>query len=242
MVSIGTVVHTLFYRLLLGIIFLCATPLFLIALFLPPHIRYKSNWLFYIINFFYWATLKASFIPVSFKGWDNIPDGKPVVFAGNHQSSGDIPLMGVLTKGKPQVWLATQDLMRGKILRWVIPRLAVMVDVSSQQKAMRSMINLVRIAQKSNADIMIFPEGGRYPDDKVHSFYGGFVTLAKTLKRPVVPVYISGANKVYPPKTFWIQQYPIRVTIGKPFEIQEGETDTAFKDRVYRWFVEQSEG
>jgi len=88
---------------------------------------------------------------------------------------------------------------------------------------------------------MIFPEGGRYTDGTVHDFYGGFVILAKKTGRPVVPVRIFGVHKVYPPDTFWVQKYPITVVVGKPFVYQEGDTDQAFKDRVYQWFIEQKE-
>ncbi len=241
MPTFSTIIHTLFYRFLLTLLFLVSAPLVLVMMLLPARIRYRSKLLFKLINLFCWAVIKASCVPVTFEGREHIPD-EPIIFAANHQSSVDIPLVAVLARGKPHVWLATQILMKGKLLRWVVPRLAVMVDTSSREKAMRSTINLVRLAKKTHVDIMIFPEGARFPDDKVHPFYGGFVTLAKMLKRPVVPVYISGANKVYPPKTFWIHRYPIQVTVGKPFEMGPDESDAQFKDRVHNWFVKESEG
>ncbi len=236
-----TVVHTLFYRLLFIPIFIGCIPLLIIMMVLPAPVRYRSKFLFKLVNIFYWSVIKASCVPITFEGKEHIPDG-PVIFAANHQSSVDIPLVGVLARSKPHVWLATQALMRSTLLRLIVPRLAVMVDTSSREKAMRSMINLVRLAKETNVDIMIFPEGGRFSDDAVHPFYGGFVTLAKMLKRPIIPVYISGANKVYPPKTFWVQWHPIKVTVGKPFELGADESNAQFKDRVYNWFVKESEG
>lgn len=241
MVPISVVVRTLFSRFLLLLTLIVGFPVIIFMMVLPESMRYQNRFLFWCIDLFFRAIVWGSFVPVSFKGREHIPAG-PVVYAANHQSSLDVPLVGVLARGKPHIWLAKHDLMEWKLLRWVLPRLAVLVDASSQTKAMRSMINLMRIVEGKNIDIMIFPEGGRYPDEKVHQFYGGFVTLAKMLNRPVVPVYISGVNKVYPPDTFWVYSYPIVVTVGEPFTIQEGETDEAFKDRVYNWFVEQSKG
>lgn len=241
MVSFGVIIRTLFSRLLLFITLIIGLPIIALMMILPERLRYQNKFLFWCINVFYWAIIKGSFVPISFHGRENIPDG-PVIFAGNHQSSLDIPLLAVLTKGKPQIWLAKHELMEWKLLRWVLPRLAVLVDTSSGPKAMRSMINLMRLVEGKDIDVMIFPEGARFADDKVHRFFGGFVKLAKMLKRPVVPVYISGVNKVYPPDSFWVYNYPIRVTVGKPFELQPDEDENAFKDRVYQWFVEQSKG
>ena len=53
----------------------------------------------------------------------------------------------------------------------------------------------------------------------------------------MVPMKIIGVNKVYPPKTFWIYYHPITVMIGKPMVMQPDETEEAFKNRVYNWFV-----
>ena len=166
---------------------------------------------------------------------------EPVIFVANHQSAIDAPLLGVLAKGKPHIWLAREELMQWRLLRWILPRLTVVVDVNSRQKAMGSMLRLVRLVKGNDIDVMIFPEGARYPDDKMHPFYGGFVVLAKLLKRPVVPVCILGVNKVYPPNTFWMYSHPVKVIVGKPMVLQENETDDAFKDRVHQWFVEHVE-
>ncbi len=240
MPKLSVILHTLLSRFLLLLVLLLGLPIVFLMIILPQRYRYQSRIIFWSINFFYWCVIRALFAPISFEGRDNIPDG-PVIFAANHSSSIDIPLVGLLTRGKPHAWLAKEDLMSSKLLKWVLPRLAILVDVKSREKAMRSLINLVRLVKGKNIDVMIFPEGTRHPDDKVHKFYGGFVTLSKMLNRPVIPVHISGANRVYPPETFWIISYPIKVLVGKPFTIQEGETDEAFKDRVHRWFIEQSE-
>jgi len=239
--NIKALLHTIAVRiLLLFIIGIGMIPIG-IMMILPARMRYTNRLLFWMLNTLYWGILKVSLIPIAFKGRENIPTDQPVIFASNHQSSIDIPLVGVLAHGKPHIWLARSELLKSLMLRFVLPRLAVVVDVNTQEKATSSLRSLMRIAQKSNADIMIFPEGERHPDDAVHEFYGGFVILAKLLKRPVVPVYIDGANRVYPPNTFLVNYYPVEVVVGKPFVLQENETDEQFKQRVYQWFLDQSE-
>ncbi len=245
MVTITTVLRTFISRFLLAILILLAFPLIILMMVFPERIRYKSRLLFWGMNVVYWGVIsimRLSFIPVSYIEEDAHSAHKdPVIFVANHQSAIDAPLLGRLARGKPHIWLAREELMQWKLLRWILPRLTVVVDVNSRQKAMGSMLRLVRLVKGKDIDVMIFPEGARYPDDKMHPFYGGFVVLAKLLKRPVVPVCILGVNKVYPPDTFWMYHHPVKVIVGKPMALQENETDDAFKDRVYRWFVEQVE-
>lgn len=235
---IGTFVRTIIARLIIFILIVIAIIPVSIMMLLPARIRFTNKILYRLLNIFYWAVLKGSLVPITYKGLENVPD-EPVVFVSNHQSSFDIPLIGILSKGKPQLWLARSELMKTWLLRFMVSRLAVVVDVNSRERAMASLRLLMRFVKGKNIDIMIFPEGQRFTDNEVHEFFGGFVTLAKLLKRPVVPVRIFGANKVYPPNTFLVKYHPITVVVGKPFTMQEDETDDQFKQRVYEWFINQ---
>ena len=237
---IFALLYTVFSRLLLLLVMIIYVIPTLILMIIPARWRYENRLAFWIVYGFYWLVIKCSLLPITYVGAKNIPD-EPVIFASNHQSSLDIPLLGLLTNGTPHVWLALAYLMESPILRLILPRLAVLVDTDSRQKAMRSLINLIRLVKDKNIHVMIFPEGGRFIDDEVHEFFGGFVILAKKLERPVVPVRIFGANKVYPPKSFLMRWYPIKVVVGKPFVYQEDDTDEAFKQRVYQWFLDQKE-
>jgi 1-acyl-sn-glycerol-3-phosphate acyltransferase len=104
--------------------------------------------------------------------------------------------------------------------------------------SLRKIINLVN---NHHRNLMIFPEGSRYTDGKIHDFFGGFVMLAKKIGRPVVPVCICGVNKVYPPESLLVYWHPITVVVGTPFVIQPDESDEQFKRRVHSWFVNQME-
>jgi 1-acyl-sn-glycerol-3-phosphate acyltransferase len=88
-------------------------------------------------------------------------------------------------------------------------------------------------------DLMIFPEGGRYTDGTVHTFFKGFAIIAKRTNRPVVPVYLRNTGKACPPKSLWIHDIPVEVVVGPPFSYYENEDDDAFLNRVHEWFVQQ---
>lgn len=233
------VVHTLISRLLLfflmGIFFVPAAIFFM----LPRKIRYESKLFFWCADLFYRASLKILFLPIRYIGIENVPD-YPVIFAANHQSSLDIPLIGTLARGKAHVWLALADLMSSPILSFVLPRVSVLVDTKTSWKAVKSLLQIMDLVKEHNAHIMIFPEGGRFVDGKVHDFFGGFAILARRTNRPVIPVCISGVREAYPPSAFLIRRQQITVTIGSPFVIRENEDDESFKNRVHNWFIDQA--
>lgn len=233
-----TLLRTLISRFLLILLSLLYAPFIVCALLLPKEWVLDSRFYFWLAQFFYWAIIKISFVPITFKGLDNIPD-EPVIFVANHQSSFDIPLLGYLVGSHPHVWFALKDLLKSPTLRFLLPQFSVLVDMSTPMTGMRSLLQIIKILTDRSNHCMIFPEGGRYTDGKVHDFYSGFAILAKKLGRPVVPVYMHNVNKVYPPGVFLIHHYPIKVIVGKPFVLEDGENEQAFKDRVYAWFSKQ---
>lgn len=239
--NVGMILRNIFSRFLLILIVIIFVIPILIFMIIPPRWRYSSKAVFYPIHWFYVAILKGSLLPIKYIGVENIPQNEPVIFAANHQSSLDIPLVGVLSKGIPHVWLAKEELMDSFFIRFIIPLIAVLVDVTSPRKAMVSLRKILTLVNNHHRNLMIFPEGARYADGKIHPFFGGFVILAKKLGRPVVPVCILGVDKAYPPETFWVQWYPITVIVGKPFVYTVDDTDESFKNRVYDWFIEQTE-
>ncbi len=235
-----TIVHTLFVRLLLVLVILLFLIPGLIIFCLPMEWRLNSRFAFWLTDLFYWVILKGSLLPITFEGLEHIGN-EPAIFAGNHQSSMDIPLLGVLAKKKAHVWLARSELLDSLLLRYILPRVSVVLNVNSPKKAVQGLLEVLHLVEGKDRHVMIFPEGGRYTDGTVHEFFRGFVVLAKKTGRPIIPVRIFGVNKVYPPKTFWIQYHPIKVVVGKPMYFKEDDTDETFKDRVYGWFIEQKE-
>lgn len=239
--EIGMILRNLFSRFLLIVITIIFFIPIAIFICFPERYRYRYPIIFYPVHWFYVAILKCSFLPITYKGLENIPKNQPVIFAANHQSTLDIPLVGVLSKGVPHVWLAKAELMDSIFIRWVVPLLSVLVDVSSPRNAMLSLRKILAIVNNHHRNLIIFPEGTRRTDGKVHDFFKGFAILAKKTGRMVIPVCIIGINKAYPPETFWLRLYPVTVIVGKPFLYEESDTDESFKERVHSWFVEQME-
>jgi 1-acyl-sn-glycerol-3-phosphate acyltransferase len=239
--NIGMVVRNLFSRFLLIVVTIIFLVPLIVFICIPQKYRYKYPIFFYPVHWFYVAILKGTMLPITYKGLDNIPKDKPVIFVANHQSTLDIPLVGVLSKYVPHVWLAKSELMDSIFIRWIVPLIAVLVDVDSPRASMLSLRKILNVVNNHHRNLMIFPEGTRRDDGKIHEFFNGFCVLAKKLNRPVVPVCIIGINKAYPPETFWVHLYPITVIVGKPFIYEQDDSDESFKNRVRQWFIDQVE-
>ena len=191
-VSIWMIIRSLVSRLLVFIVLAVLAIPFLIIILMPKKWRFESRFKYWLMHVFYVSSLKCTFMPIKVRGKENIPD-EPVIIAANHQSSLDIPLIGSLVDCHAHVWLARGELMDSWFLRFILPYFAVVADVNSPMKAMKSLLKIINLVNGKRCHLMIFPEGQRYSDDKVHDFFGGFVILAKKMGRPLVPVRIFRA-------------------------------------------------
>lgn len=66
--------------------------------------------------------------------------------------------------------------------------------------------------------VVVFPEGARTSDGKVHAFRRGAYTLAVEFGLPVIPITIDGAYKVMPRTALLPRPGHIKLTIHKPIE------------------------
>lgn len=212
------------------------TPTF-ILLALPKKFR-PDKLIFYLLYLFYKAIIYCLLMPISIKGKENI-QGSPVIFVANHQSSLDIPIIGSLSKGKKHIWLVLETYQNKFILGSFIKKLFITVNQSESIKAAKSLIKAIKTVLQEPQNIIIFPEGGRYSDGKIHPFFEGFAILVKKTNYPVIPVYMKNNYKIYPPYTFLIYYNKINVTIGKPLYIKDEESPEEFSQRVHNWFSQQ---
>ena len=65
---------------------------------------------------------------------------------------------------------------------------------------------------------IVFPEGERSPDGKMHAFQSGIGLMAVKLGVPVVPICIEGLYEIYSVHHEWPTPGSVRVQIGRPVE------------------------
>lgn len=240
--KIFTILRTIFTYLIYFLVCLILVPPAMIILLLPEYYRYNNKFLFYIIYLLYKSILYLSFLPIKIHGQQNISKDTNYIFVANHSSALDIPMLGyVVTKGRLHTWLVLEKYASKPVLGFFIRRLFVTVNQQSAMNSGRSLIQILKFINAYPRDILLFPEGGRYLDEKVHDFFLGFVILVQKTGYPVIPVYLRNVGKAYPPFSFLIHNYKIMANIGAPMEKMNDESAQEFSDRVRNWFIKQSE-
>lgn len=66
--------------------------------------------------------------------------------------------------------------------------------------------------------VVVFPEGSRTPDGRMHAFRRGAYQLAMEFGLPVVPVTIDGSYDIMPRGSKLPNYGTVRLTIHKPIE------------------------
>jgi 1-acyl-sn-glycerol-3-phosphate acyltransferase len=179
---------------------------------------------------------KATLSPLQVKGV--LPLDHPAVIVANHQSALDIPLIGSLLGRQPHTWLVLSYYTKFPVLGRFIRTMCVSVDKATPGKLAQAMMHAVKLATVSGRHMIIFPEGRRVTDGAIHCFRQGFALIARRSKRPVIPVVIKNAARVYPPDGWLIKRASLELIVGPAFVLQPAETDEQFCSRVRAWFVE----
>ena len=174
-------------------------------------------------------------------GRENIPKAgeDPVVFVANHVSYADAVFLWISAYPPGARILARSNLWRIPVLRGIISRVgAIPVDPDSADT--KSVKRAVK-ALKRGENIGIFAEGTRMrAHDKVYKPHAGFVLIANMGKAKIVPVGITGADRIHPPG-HKISHFPkCRITYGEPISLDDfadlpkGERTKAIVDETMR--------
>ncbi|MDZ7604566.1 MAG: lysophospholipid acyltransferase family protein [Cyclobacteriaceae bacterium] len=133
---------------------------------------------------------------VSFKGFEKLPQGVPLIIVSNHQSQYDIPPVVVGFRKHYPKFISKIELGSG------IPSISynlrkggsALIDRKNRSQAIKEIIKLGRAIEANKYSACIFPEGTRSKDGIVRTFkVGGIDTLLKTAPSAVViPFAING--------------------------------------------------
>jgi 1-acyl-sn-glycerol-3-phosphate acyltransferase len=82
--------------------------------------------------------------------------------------------------------------------------------------------------------LLVFPEGTRSKDLKLHAFKPGAAGLATSVGVPVVPIALIGAGEAHPRGSSWPKpgRLPVGVVFGDPMRAQPDETAGQFMERI----------
>ncbi len=157
-------------------------------------------------------------------------DGNPVVYAANHQSSGDI--IALLAMGTRFRWLSKEAVFKtpviGQAMRWAGYVPIQRGNPASHKEAMDQSALLL----KEGVSMAFFPEGTRSEDGNLKTFKTGAFRLAEQADVPVLPIVIQGTKELVKKGSSAPQKSHVRVIVLPPTKRLGEENIEQFTERV----------
>ena len=140
--------------------------------------------------------LRAAGIGVDVSGLEHVPSGRSVIFMANHVSNLDPPVLLSVLPGRTSIPLK-KELMRIPILGTAL-RMAHFIPVERGKSREAAMATIAAYAAvlAEGLHITVFPEGTRSIDGRLSAFKKGPFFLAHQTLAPIVPVAISGTERM----------------------------------------------
>ena len=129
------------------------------------------------------------------EGQEHVPTAGAVLLASTHQSHADSLAIGTAVP-RPAHFLGDRRLLAWPVVgRW-LPRLGMVpLDRGDGDAAA---LGVVAGLLDGGACVVIYPEGSRSRDGRVHRLRSGLSRLAASGRIPVVPVAVAGIHAVWP--------------------------------------------
>lgn len=162
-----------------------------------------------------WAQLilKTTGVRIEVSGFELVDPRRSYVFAANHQSIYDIPILFASLPLQLRI-VAKASLGRVPFLGWHLQRTGhLLVDRTNPGAGI--VAKMRRLVSESHS-LIVFPEGTRSVDGTLARFKKGPFLVAVDAQLPVVPVSISGSRHVMRKGQLAVSPGAVRLTIHPP--------------------------
>jgi len=161
------------------------------------------------------AIMTTILSPVTVSGMDKIDTSQPHVYAVNHASALDIPMLYVYLPFQFRI-VFKSELLSYPVIGWHLQRSGqVCINQQHPARSVGSIRSAVK-SLKSGMPLVIFPEGGRTPDGEIKPFMAGAFFLAIKAQVDIVPVALVGTFDLLPMNTYHIKPRPLEMRFGAP--------------------------
>lgn len=183
------------FVLLFMIISIVLLPIEWVVSKINPTLSEKQEFAIIMWGFRVLRTLSGARLHVD--GLENIPKGQSVIFAGNHQSYYDI-ILSYPYLPVPTAMLAKVELKKFPIVsNWMKRIHCIFIDRKDPRQAITAISEASDDIKNNKMSVMIFPEGTRSKDGKVHEFKTGSLKVATKANCPIIPVAIKNTRDVW---------------------------------------------
>ena len=160
--------------------------------------------------------IKTSGVQLEIRGKKNIKDNKNYIFAPNHSSFMDFPVLFVAVN-KYLVFVAKKELERIPIFKSILSISgSIFVNRDNTNDAIDSLDELKSDIKNTPRSVVVFPEGTRSNLNQLKSFKKGAAVLSINTGLPIIPVYIMGSFDWWNTKNFRKNSNKIVINFGKP--------------------------
>lgn len=162
--------------------------------------------------------LRAGGIRFDIEGLERVPKGRACIFMSNHLSNLDPPSLLPLIPGRTSVFLK-ESLMKLPVFGYAF-KLGSFIPVgrTGSHESARESIQFAEKVLASGVHVTTFVEGTRSRDGHLLPFKKGPFYLAQASGAPVIPVTLSGTERLMPKGRFAITPGTVHLTFHAPLD------------------------
>jgi 1-acyl-sn-glycerol-3-phosphate acyltransferase len=187
-----------------------------------------------------WARLiiRTCGIKVEIQGLENLAGLDSCILVANHQSFFDIFASLAYLPGHVR-FVAKRELLRIPVLGYALKHSEhIVIDRVAGRSAIRKALTVLRRGRS----LVVFAEGTRSTDNRIHEFKDGAAWLAIALNATCVPMSFSGSGAFFPRKAkVVVPGGRMRMTLGRPISAaglrDRGELTRRLEEAVRAGFV-----
>jgi len=164
-----------------------------------------------------WAAtmLRLALSPVEVVGAGKLRDAPVAVYASNHLSYMDTPVLFSRLPFQFRI-LAKQGLWKIPFVGWYLNRSGqVPIDSSSPRSAVAGLLRGVA-ALKAGMPLVLFPEGARSLHGRLQTLASGCAFMAIRAGVPLVPLALVGTYELLPMRVYALRPRPLKIIVGDP--------------------------
>lgn len=163
-------------------------------------------------------------IKIEARGIEQIPRDQPLIFMSNHRSALDV-LVLVETLPVPFRFVAKKELRWIPIFGWALfLGRHVFIDRDDRMKAIQSLADAAERV-RAGTNVILYPEGTRSLTTELLPFKSGGFHMALDAGALVVPVSVSGSQRLAPKGSLTVRSGTIRIVFGKPIASRDFDFD-----------------
>ena len=197
-----------------------------------------------------WLPLTRMFAHAHIAGLEHLASLEgPVIFASNHQSHLDTPLImfAVPSRFRRRMAVAMwkeyfdahfrperhrrSEWLRQSLMYWLVALFFNAFPLPQTEIGARQSLRYLGDLVSDNWSILYFPEGERTEAGEIHPFQPGIGLIAGRLGVPVVPIRLRGVEKVLHRHTHWPRPGRVEIVFGTPTQLR-GEDYASIASKI----------